>query len=91
MNTFICIAFVLGYYAALIAIGVWFGFKAFMLAILATCCAGIASKLSEKHISDEELKHDSCIGCKHNLGGGHCRVNLEGECREGGGYEAWED
>ena len=24
------------------------------------------------------------------MGGGACRQNLEAECREGGGYEAWE-
>ena len=31
-----------------------------------------------------------CDSCKHDLGGGCCRVNLEAECREGGGFEAWE-
>lgn len=32
-----------------------------------------------------------CKGCKHSIGGGlDCRENLERECREGGGYEAWE-
>lgn len=31
-----------------------------------------------------------CEGCCHDLGGGCCRINLEAECREGGGYEAWE-
>ena len=32
-----------------------------------------------------------CKGCKHSIGGTlHCRQNLEGECRDGGGYEAWE-
>ena len=34
--------------------------------------------------------HDSCAGCRHDLGGGCCKVNLESECREGGGFEAWE-
>ena len=33
---------------------------------------------------------DSCDGCCHNLGGGHCRINVEEECREGGGFELWE-
>lgn len=32
----------------------------------------------------------SCDNCKNDLGGGCCRINLEAECREGGGYEAWE-
>lgn len=33
----------------------------------------------------------SCTGCIHDLGGGCCRINEEGECREGGGFELWED
>ena len=33
---------------------------------------------------------DSCDGCKHDLGGGCCRINVEAECREGGGFEMWE-
>ena len=40
----------------------------------------------EKHMNG----HVPCEGCKHDLGGGCCRINLEPECREGGGYEAWE-
>ena len=35
-------------------------------------------------------KHVSCESCRHYLGGGQCRINLEAECREGGGFEAWE-
>lgn len=31
-----------------------------------------------------------CSTCKHYLGGGCCRLNMEQECREGGGYELWE-
>lgn len=36
--------------------------------------------------------HDSCAGCRHDLGGGrdNCRLNLAYECRDGGGFEAWE-
>ena len=34
--------------------------------------------------------HIPCEACRHYLGGGCCRINLEPECREGGGYEAWE-
>ena len=30
-----------------------------------------------------------CDTCKHYLGGGQCRINLERECAEGE-YEAWE-
>lgn len=33
----------------------------------------------------------SCANCYHYLGGIYacCGLNLEKECREGGGYEAW--
>lgn len=34
--------------------------------------------------------HIPCEACRHYLGGGCCRANLEAECREGGGFEAWE-
>lgn len=41
----------------------------------------------------EESENDgdnvSCDSCSHYLGGGCCRINLESECREGGGFEAW--
>ena len=38
------------------------------------------------------MKHESCEGCRHNLGGGreNCRINAEYECRDGGGFELWE-
>ena len=32
---------------------------------------------------------ESCDGCAHYLGGGHCEIGLEYECREGGGFEAY--
>ena len=32
----------------------------------------------------------TCMGCKWYLGGGHCRINEEAECREGGGFELYE-
>lgn len=38
----------------------------------------------EKHMNG----HIPCEACQHDLGGGCCRINLEAECREGGGYEA---
>lgn len=31
-----------------------------------------------------------CETCKHYLGGGCCRINVEDECEAGGGYECWE-
>lgn len=35
---------------------------------------------------------ESCTGCLYDLGGGrdNCRLNLSYECRDGGGFEAWE-
>ena len=35
------------------------------------------------------LRRAVCDTCKHYLGGGQCRINLERECAEGE-YEAWE-
>ena len=38
------------------------------------------------------MEHNSCEGCKNDLGGGrdNCCLNLSFECRDGGGFEAWE-
>lgn len=35
------------------------------------------------------MSKSTCDGCRHDLGGGACKINLEAECREGGGFEAW--
>ena len=35
-------------------------------------------------------KRTSCKGCIHYLGGGQCRINVERECREGGGFELYD-
>lgn len=37
------------------------------------------------------MRNSSCDGCIHYLGGGCCRINAEAECREGGGFELWEN
>ena len=34
-------------------------------------------------------KRISCKGCIHDLGGGQCSINVEKECREGGGFELY--
>lgn len=34
-------------------------------------------------------RHDRCDGCRHYLGGGCCRLNVEKECAAGG-FELWE-
>ena len=36
------------------------------------------------------MKNESCAGCANDLGGGCCKINMEAECREGGGFELWE-
>lgn len=38
---------------------------------------------------ENHLRCAVCDTCKHYLGGGQCRINLERECAEGE-YEAWE-
>lgn len=60
-----------------------FGWAGIFLIIAMFCScsiyfSGILASLDE----DDEPEHDSCDGCKHNL---------ECECREGSGYESWED
>lgn len=37
-----------------------------------------------------DTNEKSCAGCRYYLGGGLCRIHLEAECAEGGGYEAYE-
>ena len=39
-----------------------------------------------------ETMDKSCETCRYDLGGGryNCRLNVEQECRDGGGYECWE-
>lgn len=36
------------------------------------------------------MTHTPCECCKNSVGGIDCRLNVEEECREGGGYEAFE-
>lgn len=68
-----------------------FGIAGLLLS-LASCTSAFVYVWSDLHCTEEdEPEHDSCNGCKHNLGGGHCKINLEDECADGGGYEAWED
>lgn len=39
--------------------------------------------------SYKERKPPTCDTCRHHLGGGCCRINLEAECGKGE-FEAWE-
>lgn len=47
---------------------------------------GYTEDSAEDETDDENV---ACDSCSHYLGGGCCRINLESECREGGGFEAW--
>lgn len=40
-------------------------------------------------MGESKLKNRNCLTCNAYIGGGACWDNLEAECREGGGYEAW--
>lgn len=37
------------------------------------------------------MKRESCEGCAHDLGGGCCGISAERECREGGGFELYQE
>lgn len=43
----------------------------------------------EAHMSEYEEMGRCCETCRHDLGGGCCRINLEAECAAGE-FEAWE-
>lgn len=96
-RTIIKIIATLGYYAALIAAGRLYGTRAALLGFLASMCVAAAGIAMRRDIAEAEEEAEvepvrsSCRGCKHNLGGGCCRMNLEDECEAGGGYEAWEE
>lgn len=36
------------------------------------------------------MNHCPCEGCKNSVGGVECRLNVENECKQGGGFEMWE-
>ena len=97
MKKFGTVVAVLGYAAAMIAAGALFGFKALVLMVVACICTAIAVacidvvEWEEDELEDDEPEHDSCDGCKHNIGGGCCNLNLEDECEAGGGFEMWEE
>lgn len=82
---------VLGYYVSLIGAVLLGGLKAGVPVITACCCTAAAIQLmNREEAEDQERDHDSCTGCKHDLGGGQCKINLEAECGKGA-HEAWEE
>lgn len=90
MNFRKLIAFVLG--GACVAVG-WhkFGWAGALLALATWTAACIFCADDYEYEDEDEPEHDSCEGCKHNLGGGCCSLNVEDECAAGGGFELWED
>lgn len=81
---------VLAYIACVVVGNIKFGWGGSLLCLAAWISACIFCDGYEANTDEEEPEHDSCDGCKHDLGGGHCKINVEGECREGGGFELWE-
>jgi hypothetical protein len=77
------------YYGTIIVTAMRYGMKVDALVLLASCCVASVIALVEKDEPENEPERESCEGCKNNLGGGHCRINVEGECREGGGFELY--
>lgn len=78
-----------GYIACCLVGNYKFGWPGGLLCIAAWMSACLFFT-RQAHTTEEEPEHDSCDGCKHDLGGGCCKINVEGECREGGGFELWE-
>lgn len=83
--------FLLTFWASIIALGWLYDIRA-----VAISCAGYLALVGVivcdgNEEREEKPEHSSCVGCTHDLGGGRCRINLEYECREGGGFELWEE
>lgn len=90
MNIKKIIAFIL--YTACALVGcIKFGWAGGLLACATWTVACIYCDDNCTYEDEGEPEHDSCEGCKHNLGGGCCKLNVEDECAAGGGYEMWED
>lgn len=66
-----------GFIACLLVLGGW-----------TSCMLANAGREYGRLFDIEEPEHDSCDGCKNDLGGGHCAINLEAECGKGN-HEAW--
>lgn len=85
----------LGYIGGILCVLVgWYKFSwAGIFLVFATFVIGsiYSSGIYEVCDEDDEPEHDSCDGCKWNLGGGCCSINSEDECAAGGGYELWRE
>lgn len=94
LKILLVILLIVGWYGALAAVVSKYGWLVGVALWGVSCIPVLISSLimgddePDEHV-DIELK-SSCMGCKNDLGGGHCRINMERECREGGGFELWE-
>lgn len=88
------VAIVLGWLAwiaCLVAAWALNGWLSAFIAFLSNCAIAMLMTAIDSNEEEEMPTRESCDGCDHDLGGGHCAINVEGECREGGGFELWED
>lgn len=76
------------YWGACLAAGCIYGIGAAVLVVAGAAFAGMV--LCVDAATEGAEGRDSCAGCKHDLGGGQCRINLEAECGKGE-HEMWED
>ena len=62
------------------------------VSVYAGCVAGAeADERAERDFREwQKTQRRACPTCAHHLGAEECRINAEGECREGGGYELWQ-
>lgn len=76
-----------------VAIGFQYTPRAFALALIGQLCvvALILLGLTDEQEPLDDSGRDCCDGCRYDLDGGYCRINAEKECREGGGFELWEE
>lgn len=61
--------------------------------LIYACCvkSGEADEQAEKEFLEwQKTQRRTCPTCARHLGAEQCRINAEGECREGGGFELWE-
>ena len=63
------------------------------VSVYAGCVAGAeADAQAERELREwQKTQQRTCPTCAHHLGAEQCRINAEGECREGGGFELWEE
>lgn len=78
------------YWGAVLAAGCIYGFGAAVLVVVGTAFASMVLAAESATGESETEGHDSCTGCRHDLGGGQCKINLEAECGKGE-HEMWED